>query len=290
VLKEAGTMVYVQAQPPGTGPYQEVRYGTGPPGGSAGAALEALPGRRRRPAARAWSTPTTTERWTVRMAEAAKRDYYEVLGLARDADAKAIRDAFRQLALKYHPDRNKEPGAEERFKEIAEAYAVLSDPKKRADYDARGFGGLGDMRPEDLFGGIDFEDLFGGLGFDLGGGLFERFFGGGRHHQRQVRGDNLELPLQIPLERVLAGGEETLRFERFRPPALEQQGVGDHADRTQGHGRAGHHRVQVAQRRQRYAGHVVGKGPEQVLADLAHGAPERCPAPPPPGGGRRASG
>ena len=64
-----------------------------------------------------------------------KRDYYEVLGLARDADAKAIRDAFRQLALKHHPDRDKSQGAEERFKEIAEAYAVLSDPKKRADYD-----------------------------------------------------------------------------------------------------------------------------------------------------------
>ena len=145
---------------------------------------------------------------------AGKRDYYEVLGLARNADARAISDAFRQLALKFHPDRDKSPGAEERFKEIAEAYAVLSDPGKRADYDARGFQGVGEMRPEDLFGGIDFEDLFGGLGFDLGGGLFERFFGG-RRHQRPLRGDNLELPLQIPLERVLNGGEETLRFERF---------------------------------------------------------------------------
>lgn len=56
---------------------------------------------------------------------AAQRDYYEVLGVARDADAKAIKDAFRDLALKYHPDRNKEPGAEEQFKEIAEAYAIL---------------------------------------------------------------------------------------------------------------------------------------------------------------------
>ena len=149
------------------------------------------------------------------MAATGRRDYYEVLGLARDADAKAIRDAFRQLALKFHPDRNKEAGAEERFREIAEAYAVLSDPGKRADYDARGFGGLGEMRPEDLFGGIDFENLFGGLGFDLGDGLFERFFGdGGRRRQGPVRGDNLELSLQIPLERVLAGGEETLRFER----------------------------------------------------------------------------
>ena len=149
------------------------------------------------------------------MAQADKRDYYEVLGLARDADAKAIRDAFRQLALKHHPDRDKSPGAEERFKAIAEAYAVLSDPRKRADYDAHGFGGLGDLRPEDLFGGIDFENLFGGLGFDHGSDLFERFFGGGgRRRHGPARGDNLELPLQIPLERVLSGGEETLRFER----------------------------------------------------------------------------
>ena len=62
----------------------------------------------------------------------AKRDYYEVLGVAGEADPRVIKHAFRQLALKYHPDRNKEPGAEERFKEIAEAYAVLDDPQKRA--------------------------------------------------------------------------------------------------------------------------------------------------------------
>ena len=77
------------------------------------------------------------------------RDYYEVLGVSRDADEKAIKDAFRQLALKYHPDRNKEPGASERFKEIAEAYAVLSDPKKRAEYDARGYAGVAGFSPEE---------------------------------------------------------------------------------------------------------------------------------------------
>lgn len=145
----------------------------------------------------------------------AKRDYYEVLGVPREADAKAIKDAFRALALKYHPDRNKEPGAEERFKEIAEAYAVLSDPSKRADYDAGGFAGLKGMRPEDLFGGIDFENLFGGLGFDLGGDVFERFFGGRRRHAGPQRGANLEVLLRIPLERVLRGGEE--RVEVHRP-------------------------------------------------------------------------
>jgi molecular chaperone DnaJ len=86
----------------------------------------------------------------------AQRDYYEVLGVARNADHKVIKDAFRNLALKYHPDRNKEAGAEERFKEIAEAYAILSDPKKRADYDARGFAGVAGFSREHLFGGINF--------------------------------------------------------------------------------------------------------------------------------------
>jgi molecular chaperone DnaJ len=132
----------------------------------------------------------------------------------READVKAIKDAFRTLALKFHPDRNKEAGAEDRFKEIAEAYAVLSDPKKRADYDAGGFAGLKGVRPEDLFGGIDFDDLFGGLGFDFGGGIFERFFGGRRGRGGPPRGQNIEAPLRIPLERVASGGDETLRLER----------------------------------------------------------------------------
>lgn len=94
----------------------------------------------------------------------AKRDYYDVLGVKRDADAKAIKDAFRALALQYHPDRNKAPGAEERFKEVSEAYAVLADPEKRAAYDLHGFPGVAGISDEDLFRTIDFRDLFGGLG------------------------------------------------------------------------------------------------------------------------------
>lgn len=139
-----------------------------------------------------------------------------MLGVDRKADAKAIKDTFRRLALKYHPDRNKEPGAEDRFKEIAEAYAVLSDPKKRADYDAGGFAGLGGVRPEDLFGGIDFEDLFGGLGFDFGGGIFDRFFGG-RRRGAPAHGDNIEVFLRVPLQRVATGGEEPVRVARMAP-------------------------------------------------------------------------
>ena len=137
-----------------------------------------------------------------------------MLGVPRDADQKAIKDVFRELALKYHPDRNKGPGAEERFKEIAEAYAILSDPKKRADYDARGFAGVAGFSREDLFGGINFEDIFGGLNFDFGAGSpFESFF-----HRRRTgpaRGANIEVDLFVPLERVASGGEEEVRLTRL---------------------------------------------------------------------------
>jgi molecular chaperone DnaJ len=156
----------------------------------------------------------------------AQRDYYEVLGVSRDADEKAIRDAFRALALKYHPDRNKEPGAEERFKEIAEAYAVLSDPKKRAEYDRGGIPFVAGFRPEDLLGGIDFEGLFGGLGFDFGTDrLFDRFFGR-RRAEGPPRGENLEVLLEVPLERVLHGGEESVQVGRPGPcPACGGSGA-----------------------------------------------------------------
>lgn len=136
-----------------------------------------------------------------------------MLGVARDADQKAIKDAFRNLALKYHPDRNKEPDAEERFKEIAEAYAVLSDPKKRAEYDARGFAGVEGFSEEDLFRGVDFDDIFSGLNFDFGGGgLFDSFF----HRRRRgpERGSNIEVEVSVPLERVAQGGEEQVRVQR----------------------------------------------------------------------------
>ncbi|MEK4032318.1 DnaJ domain-containing protein [Methylocystis sp. IM2] len=109
------------------------------------------------------------------------RDYYEVLGVSRDAEQKTIKDAFRNLALKYHPDRNKDPGSGDRFKEIAAAYAVLSDPQKRAEYDAHGYAGVAGFTPEDLFGGVNFEDILGGLGFDFGeASPFDHFFGTGQ--------------------------------------------------------------------------------------------------------------
>lgn len=140
------------------------------------------------------------------MAATGQRDYYEVLGIARDANEKAIKDAFRDLALKYHPDRNKEPGAEARFKEIAEAYAVLSDPQKRAAYDSGGMSGIAGFTPEDLFAGIDFDEIF-------GGGFFDRFF----RRAGPAPGQDLTVPLVISLEQVVAGGEEKVRVARMEP-------------------------------------------------------------------------
>lgn len=147
-----------------------------------------------------------------------------MLGVGRDASPKEIRDAFRGLALKYHPDRNKDPDAQERFKEIAAAYAVLSDPAKRRDYDERGFAGVAGSTDEDLLRHVDFADLFGGLNFDFGGlhaGFGERLLDGffGRRRSGPPRGDNIEVDLQVPLERVLSGGEEKVRYARPAPCA-----------------------------------------------------------------------
>lgn len=143
----------------------------------------------------------------------AQRDYYEVLGVSRDADDAAIKNAFRKLAMQYHPDRNKAPEAEEKFKEIAEAYAVLSDPAKRTQYDQRGFAGVAGFSTEDLFGGVNFEDLFGGFGEGLGEGIFERFFGQGSARM-QRRGEDIRIKVFVPLEKIAHGGEEAIRFER----------------------------------------------------------------------------
>jgi molecular chaperone DnaJ len=143
---------------------------------------------------------------------AEKRDYYEVLGVARDASREAIKDAFRRLALKYHPDRNKAPDAEARFKEIAEAYAVLTDPEKRGAYDAGGHAGTARFTPEDLFGGMRFDDLFADLGFEHGGfGLFDRLF---RRGTGPRRGADVHVEVIVPLATIASGGERTVTVGR----------------------------------------------------------------------------
>ncbi len=106
-----------------------------------------------------------------------KRDYYEVLGIEKEASQDNIKKAFRKLAFQYHPDRNKEPQAEEKFKEISEAYAVLSDPDKKRQYDNFGHAGIsGRYSSEDIFRGANFRDIFSEFGF--GDDLFSRIFGG----------------------------------------------------------------------------------------------------------------
>ena len=117
----------------------------------------------------------------------AKRDYYEVVGVSKNASINEIKSQYRKLALKFHPDRNKSPEAGEHFKEISEAYAVLSDPKKRSLYDQHGHAGVdGRYSTEDIFRGAGanfddvFSDLFGGQGRSSGGfdSIFQNLFGG----------------------------------------------------------------------------------------------------------------
>ncbi len=156
------------------------------------------------------------------------RDYYQELGIPRDADAKAIKDAYHRLAMKWHPDRNRSPEAEERFKHIAKAYAILSDPRKRAKYDARGFEGVAHYSEEELFGGLDLGSLFGDLGFGFGPGgesIFDRFF----HRERKsARGRDIHVNAEMPLETVLHGGVQRIRYARHRIcPACQGQGTAD---------------------------------------------------------------
>jgi len=166
---------------------------------------------------------------------AAFKDYYQVLGIARDATEKDVRRAFRSLAAKHHPDRNRDdPGAEERFKEINEAYTVLSDPEKRKVYDEYGAGGppsgggfpgggfshggttfYGNVRPEDAAGFSDFfRSLFGG---GVGGSPFATGgygadpFGGAVRQAPRPR--TVEATLQVELERAFHGGPMSVRVD-----------------------------------------------------------------------------
>jgi molecular chaperone DnaJ len=131
----------------------------------------------------------------------AKRDYYEVLGVARDASEAELKKAYRRLAMKFHPDRNPDtPGAEASFKEAKEAYEVLSDPRKRASYDQ--FGHAGVEAGQGMGGGFGAGDAFS----DIFGDVFGDIFGGGRRGRSQVfRGADLRYELALSLEQAVGG-------------------------------------------------------------------------------------
>jgi molecular chaperone DnaJ len=147
---------------------------------------------------------------------ASKRDYYEVLGVPRTASNDEIKDAYRKLALQYHPDRNKAQDAEEKFKEISEAYAVLSDDEKRTQYDQLGHAGF-DQRytREDIFRGADFESIFRDMGFGFNlGDVFRVFFGGGDFEERITRGRDLAYDLEVTLEEAARGAQKEIEISR----------------------------------------------------------------------------
>ncbi|SNQ62396.1 molecular chaperone DnaJ [Candidatus Methanoperedens nitratireducens] len=157
---------------------------------------------------------------------ATKRDYYEILGIDKKASQDDIKKAYRKMAMQYHPDRNKAPDAEEKFKEISEAYAVLSDQNKRQQYDQFGHAGI-DMRysQEDIFRGAapDIEDILrdfgiggfgGGFGRGRGGSIFDIFFGGEGRREGPRRGSDLLYELAIDLQDAAFGKTVNLEVPR----------------------------------------------------------------------------
>ncbi|MEL7658835.1 MAG: DnaJ domain-containing protein, partial [Bacillota bacterium] len=141
-----------------------------------------------------------------------KRDYYDVLGVSKDATADEMKKAYRSLARKYHPDANPDnKEAEEKFKEIAEAYEVLSDPNKKANYDNFGHAGANGQGFDGFsgFGGFEGTD-FGGLG-----DIFDMFFGGGgRRRQGPEKGNDLRVDLEVTFEEAAFGLEKDIKVPR----------------------------------------------------------------------------
>lgn len=152
-----------------------------------------------------------------------KRDYYEVLGVEKNADEKELKKAYRKLAMKYHPDRNKgDDGAEKKFKEASEAYDVLRDPQKRQRYDQYGHAGVngagGGFGGSSDFGNANFEDIFSHFSDIFGSDIFGG--GGGRQQSRRRRGtgrpgSDMKLRVALTLEEIAEGVEKTLKVKKF---------------------------------------------------------------------------
>lgn len=147
-----------------------------------------------------------------------KRDYYEILGLQRDASKDDIKKAYRKMAIKYHPDKN--PGdknSEEHFKEAAEAYEVLSDDNKRARYDQFGHAGMNAGGGGFSGGGMNIEDIFSQFGDIFGGhfGGFGGFGGGGRSSQRVNKGSDLRVKVKLNLSEVANGVEKKIKVNKY---------------------------------------------------------------------------
>lgn len=142
-----------------------------------------------------------------------KRDYYEVLGISKNASESDIKKAYRKLALQYHPDKNPDDKtAEEKFKEAAEAYEVLSNADKKARYDQYGHAGLGGGGFGG--GGMNMDDIFSQFG-DIFGGAFGGSFGGSRGGSRTVRGTNLRVKMKLTLEEIAEGVKKKIKVNKL---------------------------------------------------------------------------
>lgn len=150
-----------------------------------------------------------------------KRDYYEILEVSRSASGEEIKKSYRKIAMRFHPDRN--PGdsaAEEKFKEAAEAYEVLSDPDKRAKYDRFGHSAFGPGRGAGGFGGggMNMDDIFSQFGDIFGDDMFGSFFGGGRSGGRRAggtRGSNLRVRIKLNYEEIAKGASKTIKVKKY---------------------------------------------------------------------------
>ncbi len=168
---------------------------------------------------------------------AEKRDFYEVLGVSRNASQEEIKKAYRKIAIKYHPDKNPDDEeAEEKFKEASEAYQVLSDPQKRRKYDQFGHQGVGAGAGGPAGGGMDMEDIFSQFGDIFEGGPFESFFGGrgrGRSRQRRRRrggrpGTNLRIKIKLNLKEIAEGVEKKIKVKKYKKcPECDATGAKD---------------------------------------------------------------